>query len=264
MSTNPDLTNPNASGNLPAADLSNGNNIPRVARFATTSWSVVLQAASENDSSNQMALATLCEAYWYPLYAFVRRAGNSPADSEDLTQSFFADLLEKSKLAKSDPSRGRFRTFLLASLENFLKNEHRKNSAAKRGGRHTILSLDFASAESQFQLEPTHEQTPQKAFDKNWALALLNQVLLSLEQQYSDSGKSELFASLKEHLVGNDSTPYSKIAADLGMKEGAIKVAIHRLRERYGQMLRLQIAKTIEDPASVQQELKYLFEVISN
>lgn len=240
-----------------------GEKAQQRARFATTSWSVVLQAASDNGTDTDSALSTLCAAYWYPLYAFVRRSGNSPADAEDLTQAFFADLLDKSKLAKTDPSRGRFRTFLLASLQNYLKNEHRKNTAIKRGGQHAILSLDFAAAESQFNLEPWHEQTPQSAFDKNWALALLNHVLNSLEQQYADSGKSDLFLALKGHLVGGDSTPYAEIAAQLGMKEGAIKVGMHRLRERYGQMLRLQIAKTIEDPANVDQELKYLFQVIS-
>lgn len=253
----------NPANNRDGSSSFDAENSQRRARFATTSWSVVLRAAEENGSGNQSALAILCEAYWYPLYAFVRRMGNTPADAEDLTQSFFADLLEKSKLAKSDPSRGRFRTFLLTSLQNYLKNEHRKNTAKKRGGQNTVLSLDFAAAESRFKLEPWHEQTPQRAFEKNWALALLNQVLNSLQQQYADSGKLELFLALKGHLVGGGSTPYAQLASQLGMKEGAIKVAMHRLRERYSQMLRLQIAKTMEDPADVNQELKYLFEVIS-
>lgn len=246
------------------SSLSSNEQQWRRSRFVTTSWTVVLQAAAKDPTKNSDALAILCEAYWYPLYAFVRRLGSAPDDAEDLTQSFFADLLAKSKLAKSDPDRGRFRTFLLTSLQNFLKNEHRKNSAIKRGGQHSILSLDFEAAESQFSLEPVHERTPQKAFDRNWALAVLNQVLQSLEQQYADSGKSELFDALKSHLVGEASVPYSALAVNLGMKEGAIKVAMHRLRERYGQMLRLQIAKTIEDSADVDQELRYLFEVLSD
>ena len=257
MSNNPDPAN--SENSTP----SNGANVHRQARFATTSWSVVLQAASENDSKNQYALATLCEAYWYPLYAFVRRMGRSADDAEDLTQSFFLELMEKSKLAKSDPSRGRFRTFLLTSLQNYLKNEHRKNSTIKRGGHHSIISIDFTAAESQYSLEPSHEQTPQRAFDKNWAFAVLKQVLVGLEQQYADSGKLRLYNSLKGHLVGTASAPYAQIAAELGMKAGAIKVAMHRLRERYGQMLRLQIAKTMEDPANVDEELRHLFEVIS-
>ena len=257
------MINHSDSANSEDSSASNRANAYRQARFATTSWSVVLQAATDNESNNQYALATLCEAYWYPLYAFVRRMGNSAADAEDLTQSFFVELLQKSKLAKSDPSRGRFRTFLLSSLQNYLKNEHRKNSAIKRGGQHSIVSIDFTAAESQYNLEPSHEQTPQRAFDKNWAFAVLNQVLVGLEQQYSDAGKLGIYNALKDHLVGTESAPYSKIADELGMKVGAIKVAIHRLRERYGQMLRLQIAKTIEDPANVDQELRHLFEVIS-
>ena len=246
------------------SSLSNNEKERRRSRFATTSWTVVLQAAAKDPNQNSDSLAILCEAYWYPLYAFVRRLGNSPVDAEDLTQSFFAELLAKSTLAKTDPDRGRFRTFLLTSLQNFLKNEHRKTSAIKRGGQHSILSLDFEAAESQYSLEPAHQRTAQKAFDRSWALALLNQVLNSLEQQYNDSGKTKLFDALKSHLVGEASVPYSSLATDLGMKEGAIKVAMHRLRERYGQMLRLQIAKTIEDPAHVDQELRYLFEVLSD
>ena len=257
MSSEPDNNHHTSEG----AEVSNQRHAQ--SRFATTSWTVVLQAAAEDSQAKSEALATLCEAYWYPLYVFVRRLGNSAGEAEELTQSFFAELLDKSKLAKTDPSRGRFRTFLLTSLQNFLRNQNRQQRAIKRGGQQTILSIDYAAAESQYSIEPSHEQTPQKAFDRDWALALLNQVLNSLAQQYADAGKSELFEALKSHLVGTGGTPYSTLAQRLDMKAGAIKVAMHRLRERYGQMLRLQIAKTIEKPSDVDEELRYLFQVLS-
>lgn len=236
---------------------------PAGSRFVTTSWTMVLKATDANESDARPALANLCEAYWYPLYAFARRKGHTAADAEDLTQSFFAELLEKDRLAMSDPQRGRFRTFLLSALDNYLKNQHRDAQAQKRGGLKQLLSLDFETAEDKYSQQPFHELTAQKIFDRSWAITLLNQVFNSLQQQYIDSGKAKLFTALRAQIVGDGELSYKEIASSLGMKEGAIKVAVHRLRERYGQQLRLQIAKTVDDPAQVDEELKYLFQAIA-
>ena len=248
-------------------DNSSTNDLPSspVARapFVTTSWSMVILANDSDFHKSQPALSHLCEAYWYPLYAFVRRKGHSASDAEDLTQSFLAELLSKNSIARADQDRGKFRTFLLASFSNFLKNAHRNGNVAKRGGGAKTLSLDFELAEDQFGHEPSEELTPEKIFDRNWALALLQQVLSSLRQQYVDSGKTRLFDALQGQLAGESSESYKDIAAQLNMKEGAIKVAVHRMRERYGQQLRLQIAKTTASPELVEEELGHLFQSLS-
>ncbi len=237
----------------------------RGSNFATTSWSMVLDAAGSSGSQTTSALANLCQTYWYPLYAFIRRKGYSSSDAEDLTQSFFVELLDRDRLAVTDRGRGRFRTFLLACLDNFLKNQRRHAEAAKRGGGRQILSLDFEAAENQYHgMEPFHEWTPERVFDRTWAMAVLKQVLESLQQQYTDSGKGQLFDALRDHIAGGSSPAYQKVAEELGMKEGAVKVAVHRLRERYGQQLRLQVARTLDEPEQVNEELRYLFEALAS
>ena len=256
---------------------SSANNQHRV--FATTSWSMVLEAADDQAKNEQSdgddrnapsvkdALSQLCQLYWYPLYAFVRRKGFERAQAEDLTQAFFAELLEKNSLGKAEPTRGRFRSFLLASLNNFIANQWRAESAEKRGGGQTILSIDYEQADNRYQeigaIETvSREVSAEKAFEKGWALAILDQTLSAVGQQYEQSGKAELFNALKGFLTGHESLPYAEVAQANGMKEGAIKVAVHRMRQRYGQQLRLQIAKTIEDPNDVDNELRSLFEAL--
>ena len=178
--------------------------------FATTHWSIVLQAGSGNDTArSRAALARLCQAYWYPLYAYVRRRGHSAEDAQDLTQAFFAQLLERQSLANADPKRGRFRSYILAAMNNFLVNEWKQARAKKRGGDQQLISLDLAAAEERFDLEPADNSTPDKIFEKQWALTLLNEVLERLDAEYQSENKSQLFAELKQTLMGTrESQPY--------------------------------------------------------
>ena len=227
--------------------------------FATTSWSMVLDAADADDpnsSSVSNALSDLCQLYWFPLYSFVRRKGFDRSQSEDLTQAFFADLLEKDRIHQADPERGRFRTFLLASMNNFISNHWRAENALKRGGGQALISIDYESANDRYIELPSEELTAERAFEKNWALTILEQTLEQVGAQYEGSGKGELFESLRGFLTGDD-IAYAELSKSTGMKEGALKVAVHRLRQRYGQQLRLQIAKT-----DVDQELNSLFRAL--
>lgn len=220
---------------------------------------MVLEAGDKRSSGVVEALSDLCQAYWYPLYSFVRRKGYDSAQAEDLTQSFFADLLEKDRLHRVEPTRGRFRSFLLTSLANFMKNQWRAENAIKRGGQESIVSIDFQDADARYNQQPTDELTPEKIFDRNWALSVLETSLAAVEQQYQASGKGQLFESLKPLIAGTGPIAYAELAVELGMKEGAIKVAVHRLRQRYADQLRLQIANTVDDPANVDEELQSLF-----
>ncbi len=230
--------------------------------FATTSWSMVLEAADSQSSGVENALSELCLQYWYPLYAFVRRRGFDRDQAEDLTQSFFADLLEKKRLQHAEPSRGSFRAFLLTSMSNFIANHWRARKTLKRGGDRKILSIDYEDADYRYTEQPAVDLTAEKAFERNWALSILEQTLVAVRDQYEQSGKSELFDVLQGYLTGEENGPYAELAAATGMREGALKVAVHRLRQRYGQQLRLQIAKTVQDPADVDQELKSLFQAL--
>jgi RNA polymerase sigma factor (sigma-70 family) len=232
--------------------------------FVTTHWSVVLSAGGNDTACARDALARLCQTYWFPLYAHARRRGNSPHDAQDLTQEFFARLLDRQSLAAADPSRGRFRSFLLAAMNHFLADEWHKARAQKRGGSGEVLSLDFAAAEERFDLEPADAATPDKAFDRQWALTLLNTVLDRLEAEYQREGKHELFAALKQTLAGSRETqPYAELAETLGMNEGAIKTAVHRLRRRYRELLQAEINHTVESPAEAREEMDYLFKTLS-
>jgi RNA polymerase sigma-70 factor (ECF subfamily) len=224
--------------------------------FPTTLWTIVLHAALDEHTEARAALTQLCQAYWYPLYSFVRRRGYSPHDAEDVTQEFFARVLEKRVLARVDPALGRFRTFLLASLKNFLANDWDKAQARKRGGGQTIVSLDRENAESRYQREPAHDMTPERHFERQWALTVLDQVLDDLRDKYRSEGKGDLFEELKAVIIGQPMT-YVDLAARLRRSEGAIKVAAHRLRHRYRELIRARVAATVGEE-DVEDELRQM------
>ena len=237
--------------------------IKRQAVFATTHWSMVLKAGQADTTHAREALAKLCQNYWYPLYAYVRRRGYSAHDAQDLTQAFFLCLLERQSLANADPNRGRFRSFMLGAMNHFLAAEWAKMQTQKRGQGRPPLSLDLAAAEQRFDLEPADNATPDKAFDRQWATALLNVVLDKLENEYRREDKIELFSVLKQALAGKrESQPYIQIARQLGMNEGAVRVAVHRLRRRYRELLKAEIAHTVGSPEEAKDELNHLFHVI--
>ncbi len=233
------------------------------ARFATTHWSIVLAAGRTSSPDSRRALTTLCETYWYPAYAYVRRRGHSREEAQDLTQEFFLRLLEKELLLTVDPRRGKFRSFLLASLKNFLANERRDARARKRGGGRVHLSLDFQSAEDRYSLEPTHELTPERIYERRWALTLLEQSLSKLRQDFTRSGKSDLFDQLRVFLGGEgQKVSYKEVAEKLGMTEGAVKVSAHRLRRRCREILREEIGQTVVGSEEVDDELRHLFSAL--
>jgi RNA polymerase sigma factor (sigma-70 family) len=229
--------------------------------FPTTLWTVVLRAGQDEPAQARAALTQLCQAYWYPLYSFVRRRGSAPHDAQDLTQAFFAHLLEKRGLQRVDPELGRFRTFLLASLKNFLANDWDRAHAGKRGGGKIIISLDETGAESRYQLEPTHDMTPERHFERQWAITLLDQVLDGLRVEYYANGNGALFEEFKTVITGQ-STPYAEMAARLHRSDGAIKVAIHRFRRRYRELIRDRIAETV-GAEDVEDELRHLLVALS-
>lgn len=249
---------------MAASQDQSGTAAPRAGQFLTTHWSVVLAAADTSSPQAPQALATLCQAYWYPLYAFVRRQGHSPHDAQDLTQAFFARLLEKGYLKDVDRQRGRFRSFLLASLKHFLANQWDRARALKRGGGQQVISLDERDAESRYALEPKDEQSADRLYERRWALLLLERVLGRLKQEFVSAGKAGLFEALKGVLsAGSGALPYAEVAARLGTSEAAVKVAVHRLRRRYRELLRAEIAQTVASPAEVEDEIRYLFAVLS-
>jgi RNA polymerase sigma factor (sigma-70 family) len=232
--------------------------------FATTRWSVVLAAGRTDSPQAAEALEKLCRAYWYPLYAYVRRRGRSPEDARDLTQDFFATLLEKNYLARADRERGNFRTFLLTAINNFLHNEHERANTLKRGGGHQFVSWDETTAEDRYALEPANILSPEKIFEKRWVATLLEQVLTRLQQEFALAGRVKLFDQLKSHLwAEDDATPYAQLATRFNMTVVAIKVTVHRLRERYGDLLREEIGQTVADPAEVDDEIRHLLHVVS-
>ena len=233
--------------------------------FATTHWTMVLHAGRSDTTRAQEALAQLCRIYWYPLYAYVRRRGYSPEDAEDLTQGFFARLLEMNSLADVRREKGKFRSFLLAVLQNFLANEWDRSHAAKRGSGQTPISLNDTDAEARYRLEPADTLTAEKIFERRWALALLAQVLARLRGEHTQAGKSALYDTLKPCLTGaREAAPYAELAARLKTTEGAIKVAIHRLRQRYRELLRDEIAQTVASPEEVDEEIRHLFAALGS
>jgi RNA polymerase sigma factor (sigma-70 family) len=234
-----------------------------VGGFATTRWSMVLAAGKGESPDAHAALATLCKRYWYPLYAFVRRSGHQPADAQDLTQEFFARLLEKQYLRAADPERGRFRSFLLSAVKHFLSKERDRAKARKRGGGRKVFPLDFEAGESRYSLEPSHEVTAEKVYERRWALTLLDQVFARLREEFDRASKRNEFDHLKGYLTGEAATlSYRDVAAELGTTEGAVKVAVHRLRRRYRELVREEIAHTVAGPEDVDEELRRLFAAI--
>jgi RNA polymerase sigma factor (sigma-70 family) len=232
-------------------------------QFATTRWSQVIAAGAEQTGDSREALARLCELYWYPLYAYVRRWGYDADQAQDLTQEFFARLLEKHYLRAADPARGRFRSFLLASLKHFLSNERDRVSAVKRGGRATVIPLEFENAEGRYSREPPDHETPETVYERRWAMTLLERTLGRLRGEFEKAGKGAVFSRLEGLLTGEqDTLPYVELGAALGMSEGAVKVAVHRLRRRFGALLREEIAETVSDPAQVDDEIRELFRAL--
>ncbi len=228
--------------------------------FATTHWTVVLAAGQRHTPQSDGALAELCQTYWFPLYAYVRRRGHNKEDAEDSVQAFFTRLLEKNFLAGVANEKGKFRAFLLAALKHFLANEWDKAQAQKRGGGAAHLSLDWQTADTKFQVAATAEPSPDKAFDREWALALLAKVIERLQKECVADGKGKLFEQLKTFLMaGGGDSAQSEVAKSLGMEEGAVRVAVHRLRKRYRQLLRDEIANTLADAAQVDEEMRALF-----
>jgi RNA polymerase sigma-70 factor (ECF subfamily) len=230
------------------------------ARFAATRWSVVLAAADHRaGTASRRALGELIQVYWFPLYAFIRRQGNSPPQAEDLTQGFFAHLVEKAGLGSVDRAKGKFRSFLLAALKNFMADERDKARAVKRGGNRRLVSLDTPGAEALYAKELADTMTPERLFERSWAIAVLDQVLLRLEQEYAERGKAATFQALRHWLDGRaDDKPYSEHAGQLGMSEGAVRVAVHRMRRRYRELLRDEIMQTVAGPELVEEEIHHL------
>lgn len=232
----------------------------RAGQFTSTHWSVVLLAGQRATPQGDEALAKLCQTYWYPLYAYVRRQGVEPHDAQDLTQEFFARLLAKNYLGQVRREKGKFRSFLLASLKHFLANEWDRARAQKRGGGKTIVSLDDPSVETRYGLEPADVLTAEKIYERRWALTLLDQVLAGLRDEYARSGRAGVFEQLKEFLTGGKgSVSYAEVAERLRMTEGAVKVAVHRLRRRYRELLRAEVAHTVASPGEIDDEIRHLF-----
>jgi RNA polymerase sigma-70 factor (ECF subfamily) len=230
--------------------------------FQSTHWSLVLQAGQDSSPHAGAALEQLCRTYWYPIYAFVRRKGLNPEDAQDITQEFFARLLRLNSLREVDREKGKFRTFLLASLKHFLSDHWDKVRAAKRGGGRPVLSLDEAEAEQRYTAELTVDLNPEKLFDRRWALTVLNNALTRLQAEFSDAGKAEQFGALRNFLSSEAAAgAYEALAPRLHMAAGAIGTAVYRLRQRYAELVRAEVADTVAGPGDVEAELNYLFEV---
>ena len=238
-----------------------------MAKFHSTHWSVVLTAAHDQTPAGQAALAQLYRSYWYPLYAHVRRRGYNPDDAQDLTQSFFLHLLERRRLARADRDKGRFRSYLLASLQNFLSTAERRERTIKRGGLCTFVSLDAQAVEQRYQLEPLDDSalSAEQMFDARWALTLLNRAMASVQAQYEARGKGKIFETLKGFLPSGSKAEtgcYNEAAATLGVSEASINTLIHRLRQQYAVALRSEVARTVSEPGAIEEEIRLLCEAL--
>ncbi len=227
--------------------------------FRNTRWSLVIEAGDGNIEKARSALSELCEIYWYPIYAFVRRRGYSPPDAEDLTQDFFKNLLEGKDFTRADPNKGRLRSYLLGALKHFLSNASAREQAQKRGGGQAIVSLDVEWGESQLKLEPgSDHSTPEKLFDRRWALTLLNRALENVRESYAKRGKEKQFQALEKFLTWNSREDFREAAELLGMSESAFRVALHRLRQRYRKALKWEVVETVGSEADLDQEIAQL------
>lgn len=231
-------------------------------QFPTTRWTLVCAAGDPNRKEARAALATLCENYWYPLYSFLRRRGYAAHQAQDLTQEFFTRVLEGRYLDRADPDKGRFRSFLLTSLKYFVADERDRERAQRRGGG-LVVPLELASGEERYLREPGHDETPERIFERRWALALLDRVVERLRGEFVQHGRPEHFERLKVFLLGHSDAPYAVLAREMKTSEGTLKVAIHRLRKRYRELFRQEIADTVADPAEVESELRYLAAVLT-
>ena len=232
-------------------------------RFAPTHWSVVLAAGDSSSPQYEQALSTLCQTYWFPLYAYLRRKGYDTHQAEDYIQGFFAYLLEKRVFHRIDPQLGKFRSFLLATLKHFLNDERDRAQAQKRGGRRKVLSFNFETAESQYVIEPTHHLSADKLFERHWALTMLNRTMCRLKEELARENKQNLFALLKTYLTQEeDSVSYRDVAAKLDMTEGSVKGAVYRLRKRYRELLYEEIAQTVATKDQIDQEICDLFTAV--
>jgi DNA-directed RNA polymerase specialized sigma24 family protein len=239
--------------------------LPAGGAFRTTHWTVVLEAAQANSVSHDEAFTRLYLQYWYPLYAYVRRRGFPPAEAEDVTQDFFTRLVSKQSLSGLQREGGRFRSFLLRAVDNFLANEWDRAHAQKRGEGQHPLSLNVEAGEARLALDLPEAETPATLFERRWAFVLLENVTAQLRAEYAKAGKAELFERLHPHLQGDRSgPPYATIAAQCGPSEGAVKVAVHRMRHRYGELLRQEIARTVSSPEEIDEELRYLIQVVGS
>jgi RNA polymerase sigma-70 factor (ECF subfamily) len=248
---------------MPASDPFSEPRPAGARQFATTRWSLVAAAGRGGSPESQQALAALCQAYWYPLYAYARRRLPSVHDAQDLTQAFFAELLEKDYLQAADPRRGKFRSFLLTAFKHFLSKQRDRANAQKRGGGRATLPLDCQAGERRYRLEPADTATPETVFERRWALAILEQALAKLRQELADAGKEKLFECLKRALAGEGlQEPHARIAEQVGISEQAVKVAVYRLRRRYQELLRAEIAQTVASPDEIDDELRDLFAAV--
>ena len=226
-------------------------------QFPTTRWSMIVAAGDPRRKEARSALVSLCENYWYPLYAYLRRRGYQADQAQDLTQEFFTRVLEGRYLDRADPEKGRFRSFLLTSLKYFVADEEDRQRARKRGGGQ-LVPLQFSSGEDRYQREPAHDESPERIFERRWALSVLDRVVEKLRDEFVQHGRPEDFERLKIFLLGQSDTPYAALAQEMNTSEGALKVAVHRLRKRYRELFRQEIADTVADPAEVESELRYL------
>ncbi len=244
---------------------SNSEGQTRGAAFVTTHWSVVLASADQDSPQARAALERLCRTYWYPLYCYVRRRGYSHEDAQDLTQGFLLELLERHSFARADANKGRFRSFLLAALNYFLLDQRDRAGAQKRGGgRPTLSFVDAQAADERYRVEPVAERSPDKLFERRWALALLEQVFARLEEELRGAGKGVLFQRLRVFLVeGPGEESYAAVGAEVGMSGEAVRKAVHRMRQRYHELFRDEIAQTVADPALVEEELRYLYAIMA-
>ena len=247
-----------------AEDTRGGASAAGSVKFTTTHWSVVLQAGQADSPQAAAALEQLCRTYWYPLYVYVRRRGHSPEDAQDLTQDFFAHLLARGFPCGARPERGKFRSFLLVSLRHFLLDQHRRADAAKRGGGHTVISLDVNRAEERFGGEPQDALTPEKLYERAWAMTLLDRAQSRLREEYAAAGKADVYERLQAFpLAGKSDQPFAQASAKFGMTASALKSAVHRMRSRYRELVREEVAHTVADPSELQDEARYLIAVIS-